>query len=240
MGIRSKISFFRKVNWYKTVYFNFKKFPFAVAKKLPVFFYGPVKFSSISGTVMIDAPVKMGMVGFGQPYEMPSVHRGIAELNFKGTLVLKGKVQFGKDCIIYLAKDAYVEFGHMASLGTLGKIICSKKIVFGDYARVGSESQLIDTNFHKMINTSTGEAYDMVGEIFLGNYNYIGNRVSIMLGTNTPDYCTVASNSLCNKDYTALGNNILIGGYPAKLLKENITRDWETEIPLFEKWMKMG
>jgi serine acetyltransferase len=50
-----------------------------------------------------------------------------------------------------------------------------------------------------------------------------------MLGTKTADNTVIASNSLCNKDYTGLGNNVLIGGIPSKLIKNNFKRDWEIE-----------
>ena len=63
----------------------------------------------------------------------------------------------------------------------------------------------------------------------LNYYNFVSNRVTIMQKTITPKNCTIASNTLCNKDYTTFGENILIGGIPAKLLKENISRDWEGE-----------
>jgi hypothetical protein len=56
-----------------------------------------------------------------------------------------------------------------------------------------------------------------------------------MQKTITPDYCTVASNSLCNSDYTNFGSNILIGGLPSKLLKSNITRDWYGEQEVLKK-----
>ena len=56
-----------------------------------------------------------------------------------------------------------------------------------------------------------------------------------MQGTITPNNCTIASNTLCNKDYTTLGENILIGGIPAKLLKEHVSRDWEGEKERLEK-----
>nr|MCH9659733.1 transferase [Bacteroidota bacterium] len=85
------------------------------------------------------------------------------------------------------------------------------------------------TNFHQMINTKTLENYPITGPITLGNYNFISNRVTIMQKTVTPNRCTIASNTLCNKDYTQHGENILIGGIPAKLLKEHISRDWEGE-----------
>lgn len=58
-----------------------------------------------------------------------------------------------------------------------------------------------------------------------------------MKNTKTPINCIVASNSLINKDYTQFGENILIGGMPAKLIKENIVRDWEGEHENLEKYL---
>lgn len=224
-----KLKFYRSVNWIKTIYFNFKKFPFSIAKKLPVFFYGSVKFSKIFGNIKIDAPVKRGMIGFGQPYEITNKSKGVATLILEGELCFKGHVQFGKDCFVYVSRNAYCELGHMSSIGSNGKLICTDKVILGKYARLGSESQIMDSNFHQMINTLTGEKYPMTSFVKIGDYNYIGNRVSIMKNTKTPDFCTIASNSLCSKDYTNFDKNVLIGGIPAKLLKRNISRDWEGE-----------
>lgn len=231
---------FIKVNWIKTVYFNFKMFPYETAVKLPVFFYGKVKFQSLKGSVKIEAPLKRGMIGFGQPYEMNTLHKGIAELFIEGVVIFKGNVQFGKDYFIFVKKEAVLEMGNMSSLGTGGKIICVNSIRFGKYARIGSESQVIDTNFHQMINTKSGELYPMSFPIFLGNFNFISNRVTILSKTITPNFCTIASNSLCTKDYTNLGENILIGGVPAKLLKNDISRNWKDEIELLDKWLKIN
>ena len=80
-----------------------------------------------------------------------------------------------------------------------------------------------------MINTETNEVYKMTMPIVIGNYNFISNRVTLLSKTKTPNYCTIASNTLCNKDYTVLGENVLIGGIPAQLLNKNIKRNWEVE-----------
>ncbi|MRX40064.1 transferase [Flavobacterium sp. LC2016-23] len=237
--VYKRFKFYYSVNWTKTLYFNFKKFPFAIAKKLPVFFYGKVKFTSITGEIEIKAPINKGMIGFGQSYEMNTIHRGTAEINISGKLIFKGRIQLGKDYFIFIKKGAYCELGHMSSLGSNGKLICTEKIILGDYARLGSECQVIDTNFHQMIDTKTGTIYKMSLPIQIGNYNFVSNRVSIMKGTRTPDYCTIASNSLCNKNYSSFGENILIGGVPVKLIKENISRDWEGEKENLEKWLSV-
>ena len=220
---------FLRVNWVKTLYFNYKKFPFSIARKLPVYFYGSVKFSYLKGTIKIDAPVHTGMIGFGQQFEKFTRSRGIGELYLRGTLVFKGDAHIGKDCFVYIGRDAYCEFGDMACLGSNVKLICTEKIVLGNWAGVGYESQLSDSNYHPMKNTETEEYYPMTAPIHLGNHNAISNRVSILPGTKTPEHCVIASNSVCNSDYTSLGSNILIGGVPAKLIKSNYARDWEIE-----------
>ena len=237
LNIKQKITFFCKVNWIKTIYFNFIKFPFSIAIQLPIFFYVKVHFQNISGKITIDYPIKRGMIGFGQPYEMTTQEKGIAELVLLGSIVFKGHVQFGKDYFIYVKENADLIMGHMSSLASNGKIICSNAIRFGDYARIGSESQIIDTNFHQMDDVLTNEKLPMSAPIVIGNYNFISNRVTILSKTILPNFCTVASNSLCTKDYSSLNENSLIGGVPAKLIKSNISRDWEGEKENMDKWL---
>ncbi|WP_289665857.1 acyltransferase [Flavobacterium panacagri] len=232
-----KFRFYYAVNWTKTLYFNFKKLPFQTAKKLPIFFYGKVKFSSLEGQIQIDGQIQKGMIGFGQPYELNKAHKGTAEVTILGKLIFKGKFQFGKDCFVFIGENAVCQLGNMASLASSGKIICTEKIVLGDYARFGSECQIIDTNFHDLIDKQTGEKLPKSAPIYIGNYNFMSNRVSILKGTKTPDFCTIASNSLGTKDYTLLGENILIGGVPAKLIRNNVSRDWQGEKELLDDFL---
>ncbi len=233
----ARLKFYTRVNWVRTLYFNFRMFPFSEARRLPVYFYGSVRFGSLQGSVKIDAPLRRGMIGFGQPYEILGRSRGTAMLHLEGRLEFGGAVQFGKDYFVYIASGAKCRMGHMSSLGHSGKLICYEEIIFGEFARIGFESQVMDSTFHQMIDTRTMEKLPMTRPVQIGSYNYFGNRISVMPATLTPDRCTVASNSVCNKDYRPWGNNILIGGVPAKLLRENISRDWEGESADLERWL---
>lgn len=233
--ISSKIKvlrFYLSVNWPKTIWFNLKMFPFSVGSKLPVMFYGKVSFGELDGKIIIRGPIERGMIGFGQRFEVMKKAKGIAEFSVSGTLVFNGPAHIGKDVCLHVAKDAHCEFGYMSTLGSDSKLICSHRITMGEWTGIAYETQLVDTHAHRTMNTLTGEQNPMAAAIELGSHNVVANRTSVMPGTKTPDYCVVASNSLCNKDYTSLGNNILIGGIPAKLLRENFSRDWETEKPL--------
>ena len=228
-SVYKKIKFFFSINWMKTLYFNFKMLPFSQARKLPFYFYGSVKFSSLKGSVKIKGPIKRAMIGFGQKFEQMSRAKGVAEFLLDGELLFKGHAHFGKDVFFAVKKGAYCEFGFMGCLGSDVKLLCTQMIVIGNWTGVGYESQLVDTNSHPMINSKTGEVYPISGPIVLGDYNAISNRVSIMANTKTPHNCVIASNSLCNKDYTEFGSKVLIGGVPAKLIKKDFVRDWESE-----------
>ena len=231
-----RFKLFYTVNWTKTLYFNFKKFPFDVAKKLPVFFYGSVHFQNLEGEIVINGPISMGMIGFGQDFEARKRYKKLGEISLEGKLVLNGPVHFGKDVFLSVGPEAYCELGYMCTLGSDVKLVCRKKIIIGDWTGVGYESQIIDSNFHPMINSKTGELYPLLSPIILGSHNTLSNRVSIMPNTKTPDYCVIASNSVCGKDYTELGTYILIGGIPAKLIKTDYSRDWENEKVSLKKY----
>ena len=234
-SFKKKLKLYFSVNWYATWRFNLKMFPFATARKLPVIFYGKIKFSNLEGKLIIDAPIKRGMIGFGQSFEFPTTSKGTAELYLQGTMICKGHVQIGKDVGIKVLKDAVLKMGHMACLGSNARVICTNKIELGDNARVGYQTQFIDTTIHQLVNIHTNEKLPMSAPIFINTNNWIGNRTTIMKGTHTAVNCITASNSLLNKDYTSFGEDVIIGGIPAKLLKQHIRRDWEGERKKMEK-----
>ncbi|NQX85206.1 MAG: transferase [Flavobacteriaceae bacterium] len=213
-------------------------FPFNVAKKLPVFIYGPMRFSALTGKIVIEGLIEKGMIGIGQSYEKNRASAGLTEINLQGKVVFRGYCQFGKDVFLYVGKNAVCKFGNMASIASRGKIICEELIVLGDYARFGSECQIIDTNFHDMIDLESGEKIPMHQPINIGDFNFVSNRVTVMKGTKTSSNTSIASNSLCTKDYTNLGFNIVLGGIPARQLKSNIQRDWKGEQQMMDKSLK--
>jgi len=237
--LKERCRLFRKINWCKSLYFNFKYFSFSTARKLPVLFYGRVHFGKLKGRIILPEEIHMGMVGFGQPYELVTQARGIAQIHIEGQLIFKGYVQFGLDYLLHLGPEGILTMGHMSSVASLSKVICHQSISFGDYARLGSEAQVIDTNFHAMRTVSTNTPMPMRGPISIGAYNFVSNRVTFLQGAKTPNHCTVASNSLCTKDITALGENILVGGIPVKLLREDIDRDWTGEQSMLDKYLKL-
>jgi acetyltransferase-like isoleucine patch superfamily enzyme len=59
--------------------------------------------------------------------------------------------------------------------------------------------------------------------IVIGDYVWIGNRVTINKGSMIPNCSIVASNSLVNKDFSQYGSGIL-AGCPAKFISSTKRR----------------
>lgn len=205
---------------------------------MPVIIYGKIRLSSLTGELIIDGDIEKGMIGFGQSYEKSKASAGLTEINLEGKLIFKGYCQFGKDVFLYVGQNATCVFGNMSSVASKGKVICTNSVTLGNYARFGSECQIIDTNFHDMIYLDSDDKIPRTRPINIGDYNFGSNRVTIMKGTRTSSNTSIASNSLCTKDYTHWGSNILLGGIPARLLKRNIKRDWDNEYETLERNLK--
>lgn len=79
-----------------------------------------------------------------------------------------------------------------------------------------------------MENINAPGFYPISKPIKIGSHCWIGNRSTFNPGAIIPEYTTVASNSLVNKNFETLNPYSIIGGMPAKFLKEGYTRVWDT------------
>jgi len=205
--------------------------PYQQAKKLPILFYGKVKFTGLNGRVNINAPIKRGMISLGRSLEIIKSSIGKTEIAINGTFQINGSFNAGTDYAIHILAGAYLEIGDGSYLGNQTKIIATNIVKIGKGFRFGYESQISDSNYHYTIDLLTQQVNKFKGTVEIGNYCWIGNRTSIMKGTKTPQYLIVASNSILNKDYTkSISENSLIAGMPAKFIKKNIVRVFDEKL----------
>lgn len=237
--IHKRLCNFLQVNWFKTLYLNFKLLPFEQAAKLPIIVFGQCSVGNISGKIIFTDHLRMGMLTFGHRFEIFKKASNISEIVLKGTWKLNGAAQFGYDFKLYIEKEAYLETGKMNTFANNTKLVCCKKIILGNYVKIGDESQLQDTTFHNMFNLSTNQTVPKEGEILIGSYVSVGNRVSITKNAIVPDFSLIASNSLCNKSLVHYGENNLFGGIPVKLIRKDYTRDWKLEEKELEEYLKI-
>jgi len=214
-----------KTNLLKTLWFNWKMLPWQQARHLPIWLYGKFTFRSTSGTVSIDGPVQPGMIKIGKRdyYVTTSIPQCIWTI--RGSIRFRGQLNFGFGSYVMVSDGAELSFGSKGSyFGTGVKIICFKRIEFGDAVHVPWECQFIDTSFHYIENQKTGEVPPLTRPIRIGTHVWIGNRTTVTKGAVIPDNTIVASNSLVNKDFSTVEPYCLLAGVPASVKARNLSR----------------
>lgn len=224
MNILKKI--FRH-NWIQIIYLNFKILPFKQAIKLPIDIYYKLRLENISGEIIIDckkinrAMIKIGGRGSDMFPHNPCI------LNIKGKIIFKGNTEIGCGSYIHVGKDGVLMIGNEVRIGAITKIYCEKTININEGTGISWECQVFDTDFHYIKDLRNDTINSINSPIIIGSYNWFGNRCNIMKGTITPNNTIIASNSLCNKDYSEIPEYSLLAGSPARIVKDKVKRLFE-------------
>lgn len=201
--------------------------PFKQAIHLPFDFYYRVRFNDLSGKIKIKSDkVYRGMIKIGGRGS-DIFPRQCSVITLRGYMELGYGIEFGTGISLVIDKDARFVLGNHVRLGANTKVYCTKQIEMGDEIGFSWECQIFDTNFHYVKNVETGQIYPIDSPIKIGSYAWFGNRVNVMKGTVIPDNTIVASNSLCNKNYSEMGEYILLVGSPVELKKKRCKRLFE-------------
>jgi len=203
----------------KTIYFNFKVFPVKIAIKLPIAISNNVQIKKIyKNSINIESDkIKFFMIkiGFGGSNAIRE-KKGIIYLNKKkgGKLIFKGSAKFSTGITLY-NNTGITSFGNNFSANKNLFISCDNKITFGENCLLGWDVTIRDSDGHTILPEK-----ESFKEILIGNHVWICAKVDILKGNVIGDNCIIAYNS-CLTGFKCENNN-LIGGYPAKLLKNNI------------------
>ena len=216
----------------KTGYVNLRCLPIRQAIHLPIKIYGRFAIHAL-GEIRIESPrIVSGMIKFGKFNNKSARPTRVAN---HGTIIFKGHVDIWEGVLLELGFGARLEIGDDVILGENLNIMLRKSCTIGDHCRIAFDTQIMDSDFHYMVNMETGVIKDCSAPVEIGSYNWIGNKTTIKKGTKTPDYTIVAgSNSLLSKDYKELGGGlsyIVLAGCPAKIIGSGVRRifnfEWE-------------
>lgn len=113
--------------------------------------------------------------------------------------------------------------GAKLSLGTgflnnNSKISCFEEITIGKGVKISEDVLIRDSDNHTILRAG----FKKTAPIKIGNHVWIGARAVILKGVTIGDGAVIAAGAVVNKDVPP---NTLVGGVPAKILKENIS--WE-------------
>jgi acetyltransferase-like isoleucine patch superfamily enzyme len=195
-----------------TIFFNFYYLPLKQAFKLPILLYKP-KLLSVKGSIIIEAKsIRTGMIKLGFPTVSIYPNSGIIYENHGGVCVFKGRCSIGNSSAISIGSKGNLTLGECFSATASVKLISYNHLEFLENATIGWDNIFTDTDFHKMTKIEGGYTKGF-GKILIGKNNWFGLRCITLKNTRTPDFCTVAGNSVLNKEYN-FSPYCIIGGNP--------------------------
>jgi len=212
-----------KVNWHKTIIFNFRLFPFATAIKMPVLLFGKVNTKGTKrGDIEFACTPYTGMlrVGYVSVSWADSSKRTVYQI--MGKHVVHGDCAFGAGSVIVVTKNATLDIGSNVWFNENTKIHCRDKITIGDRCLFAWECQVLDTDFHYLIKD--GVISKNCKPVVISYGTWVGNRVSINKGAVIPPMSVISSNSVVSKDFADEGTEILLAGMPAKIVRVGCKR----------------
>lgn len=211
--------FFLILSLPKTIYFNFKYFNFKQAMKLPILMSYNTVLLSTKGKITINRPIKTAMIriGFGN-VGIFDKSKSRTILNIYGEIIFNGRADIGHGSRISINAVGKLILGDNFKISAESSIICREKITFGDNCLLSWDILIMDTDFHKI--THNGKYTNKNKKISIGEHVWIGCRCTILKGVTIANDTVISANSHIYKSFDS--QNILIGGNPAKIIKEDI------------------
>ena len=207
----SLFKFFIQVNIWKTFYFNFHYFPSNIALRLPIYIYRRSKLFKMKGSIIIEAPIKTGMIKFGA-HGLGTVdsyyQRTIWEMY--GTLIVKGDASIGQGCKISIGKSATLTLGDHFIISGSSSIICQKKITFGKHCLLSWDVLMMDSDLHHVLNDNNS-IINNPQPIVIGDNVWIGCRNTILKGVFIANDIIISANSTITRSVKE--TNCVIGGH---------------------------
>ena len=211
------------INIPKSIMFCIRVFKFKDAIKLPVLVSHNTRIRGVyRGAVRIDGDIKPCMIKYGIDGIEGVVAKRKNYIRFgkseKPRIIFKGEAYFGSGCMISV-DNGQVVFGKRFSSNNNLYISCNKSIEFGDDVTLGWDINFMDSDNHTVI--CDGKPKKNQKEIKIGNNVWIASHTDILKGAELGSGSVLAYRSCLNKQFPK--GNQLIGGYPAKVITENIT-----------------
>ncbi|WP_139375996.1 acyltransferase [Clostridium oryzae] len=200
---------------------NLKLFDIKTALKLPVFCtYNSQILHPRKGSVLFPS----GVVKHG------SMRIGFSDGSFQKGRGIPTYVNFNEAGVINVTDTAIIPAAsivNVAGILNLGSnfesnsgllISCEKEITIGGNTAIGWDVTIIDGDGHDII--SCKNKINGAEEVIIGDHVWICSRTTILKGTIISKDSVVGYGAIVSGSF---GKEVIIGGIPGKVIKENIT-----------------
>lgn len=201
-----------------SLFFCLRYLPLRLAVHIPILIHPSVKIGSLPrGAILFHGKLRHGMFVFGfkgtagqsnckslltiKPGAQLIVGKGVQMARGTRIVISKGKMQIGQN--FWCNGDCYFN--------------CTTNIIIGNDNMYGWSISFNTSDGHYIYEN--GQQKPMEGDITIGNHVWIASHCIIGKNTIVADGSLVSQHSLLSKAYNT--SNSLIGGIPAKILKEN-------------------
>lgn len=215
-------------NWFNpflTFYVCLRSFPIKQAVRFPLFVYGRPRIYGLSGRMRVEGKLSTGMIHFNDSHPgAPCIGSLQSEIINYGLIIFHGLCNIRSGCRISIGEDGILDLGNNIRICDMCVIGCFSRIIIGNMTRIAHCCQILDSNYHFMLNLEKRIVTQITKPIEIGNNCWICNSTSISKGVIIPDFTIVASHSMVGKDFSDLQKGSVIGGIPAKQIAYNIYR----------------
>ena len=209
-----------QVSLWKSLCFNLKQFG-AKGLKMPVLISRKCKLKVKGKVKLSDYRFNTVVIGFGGSEGIIENRYSYFAVAKDAQVVFKGKAGISAGNSIRVDKGT-LEIGQRFSTNKNCFIACSKGVTIGDDVTLGWNVNIRDNDGHTIIDGATGQPSESA-PVSIGSHVWLCAYTDVLKGSVVPDDCVVAYRSLVTKAFET--KNAIIGGAPAKVLKENIR--WE-------------
>lgn len=201
----------------KTIVFNLKYFPLKYALRLPVFISHRVWLDELSGVVKLNN-LRTGAIkiGFGK-VGIFDQHRSRTIWQVSGVVEFKGRAHIGHGSKISVSGTLII--GDNFCISAESSIIAKESVSIGSDVLISWDSLIMDSDFHDIYDCYQSKINPPM-PIIIGNKVWVGCRTVILKGVTIVDGVVVAATSTVTK--SILNPNSIVGGNPARVIKEKI------------------
>lgn len=151
----------------------------------------------------------------------------------KGNILFEGIANIGNGSYISTGEQAELTIGSNFQATCNLKLVCYNEVKIGDNVLIGWDCILTDTDFHRLC-TKRGYSKGF-GRISIGSNTWLAMKTTCIKNSIIPEKCVVGANSFVNSDFSNEGNELLLSGSPAKVIRKGVYRVADCDRIHYEK-----